>query len=86
MWGVIATGIFASTAINADGPNGAFYGDPHLLLVEAFAILVVAVFSFVGSILLLKVVDYITPIRVSAADEEAGLDQSQHGEEAYNVG
>jgi Amt family ammonium transporter len=86
MWGVIATGIFASTAINADGPNGAFFGNPHLLLVEVFAIAVVAAFSFVGSFLLLKIVDFITPVRVSAADEETGLDQSQHGEEAYTTG
>jgi len=86
MWGVIATGLFASTAINAGGPNGALFGDPHLLLVEAFAIAVVAAFSFFGSYLLLKVVDFITPVRVSAADEETGLDQSQHGEEAYTVG
>ena len=49
-------------------------------------IAVVAAFSFVGSFLLLKVVDFITPVRVSAADEETGLDQSQHGEEAYTVG
>jgi len=85
MWGVIATGLFASTAINAAGPNGAFFGNPHLLLVEAFAIAVVAAFSFCGSFLLLKVVDYITPIRVSEEEEAKGLDQSQHGEDAYEA-
>ena len=83
MWGVIATGLFASTAINAGGPNGLFYGNPHLLLVEAFAIAVVTGFAFVGSFLLLKLIGVFTPLRVTPEEEEAGLDISQHGEEAY---
>jgi Amt family ammonium transporter len=83
MWGVIATGIFASTAINASGPNGAFYGNPHLLLLEAFAIVVVTCFAFFGSYFLLKVINFITPVRVTPQEEEMGLDESQHGEEAY---
>jgi Amt family ammonium transporter len=86
MWGVIATGIFASSLINSGGPNGAIYGNPHLLLVEAFAIVVVAGFAFAGSFLLLKLVGVITPLRVSPEEEEAGLDLSQHGEDAYGVG
>src|SRR5208283_2028496 len=61
IWGVIATGLFASTAINPDGPNGLFYGNPHLLLVEAFAITVVAGFAFAGSFLLLKLIGVFTP-------------------------
>jgi len=81
MWGVIATGLFASGAIN--GVNGALYGNPSLLGVEAFAIVVVAAFSFAGSFALLKIINVFTPIRVTAEDEELGLDESQHGEEAY---
>jgi len=83
IWGVIATGIFASTAINSSGPNGALFGNPHLLLLEAFAIVVVTAFAFFGSYLLLKIIDFITPVRVTAEEEETGLDMSQHGEEAY---
>ncbi len=83
IWGVIATGIFASTAINSSGPNGALFGNPHLLLLEVFAIVVVAAFAFFGSYFLLKIIDFITPLRVSAEEEEVGLDTSQHGEEAY---
>lgn len=83
IWGVLATGIFASTAINAGGPNGALYGNPYLLAVQAFAIVVVAAFAFFGSYFLLKVINFITPVRVSAEEEETGLDMSQHGEEAY---
>jgi ammonium transporter, Amt family len=85
MWGVIATGLFASAAINSGGPNGALYGNPHLLLLEAFAIAVVTAFAFFGSFLLLKLVGVITPLRVTVEEEEAGLDISQHGEDAYGT-
>ena len=83
VWGVLATGIFASTAINAAGPNGAIFGNPYQLGLEAFGIVVVAAFAFCGSYALLKIVDFITPVRVTAEEEEAGLDVSEHGEEAY---
>jgi Amt family ammonium transporter len=83
IWGVLATGIFASTAINAAGPNGALFGNPQLLGLEAFAIVVVSAFAFFGSYFLLKIIDFITPLRTTAEEEEQGLDTSQHGEEAY---
>jgi Amt family ammonium transporter len=83
MWGVIATGIFASAAINSSGFNGALYGNPHLLGVELLAIGVVSGFSFLGSVFLLKIIGFITPLRVSPEEEALGLDESQHGEEAY---
>lgn len=86
MWGVVATGIFASSAINSAGPNGALFGNPHQLLLEVFAIGVVSAFAFFGSYFLLKVINFVTPIRVSPEEEEKGLDESQHGEEAYTVG
>jgi ammonium transporter, Amt family len=82
MWGVVATGIFASAAVS--GVNGALYGNPGLLGVEGFAIIVVSAFSFFGSYFLLKIIDFVTPLRVTAEEEELGLDESQHGEEAYN--
>jgi len=83
MWGVIATGIFAATAVNPSGPNGALLGNPHQLALEAFAVVVVSAFAFVGSYALLRVINFITPVRVTPEEEEAGLDESQHGEEAY---
>jgi len=81
MWGVFATGIFASAAIS--GVNGALAGNPGFLGIEVFGIAVVTGFSFFGSLLLLKIIDFITPLRVTAEEEELGLDESQHGEEAY---
>ena len=82
MWGVVATGIFATAAVS--GVNGALAGNPDFLAKEVFAITVVAGFSFFGTWLILKIIDFITPLRVTAQEEETGLDISQHGEEAYN--
>ena len=83
IWGTIATGLFASTAINAAGPNGLFYGNPIQVGIQALATIIVALFAFVGSYVLLRVINIFTPVRVSAKEEDAGLDMSQHGEAAY---
>jgi Amt family ammonium transporter len=83
MWGTIATGLFASTLINPGGPNGLFYGNPAQLAIQAFAVVIVAAFAFVGSYVLLRLINLVMPLRVSPQDEDAGLDLSQHGEEAY---
>ncbi len=83
IWGMIATGLFATLAINTAGGNGLFFGDPGRLGVEALGVAVVAAFSFFGSYGLLRLINIFTPVRVSPEEEEAGLDLSQHGEEAY---
>ncbi len=83
IWGTIATGLFASTLINAGGPNGLFYGNPMQLLLQCEAVAIVAAFAFCGSYVLLKVIGHFTPLRVSAREEDTGLDISEHGEEAY---
>jgi Amt family ammonium transporter len=83
MLGTFATGLFASTAINAAGPNGLFFGNPALVVAQLIGIVVVASFAFVGSYALLKVINVFTPVRVSPKEEDAGLDMSQHGEAAY---
>jgi Amt family ammonium transporter len=83
MLGTFATGLFASTAINAAGPNGLFFGNPALIVAQLIGIVVVAAFAFVGSYVLLRVINVFTPVRVSPKEEDAGLDMSQHGEAAY---
>lgn len=60
-----------------------FYGNPSQFVVQLFAVLIVAGFAFVGSYLLLRVINIFTPLRVSLKEEDAGLDITQHGEEAY---
>jgi Amt family ammonium transporter len=84
IWGSIATGLFASTAINPNGYNGLFFGNLHLFLAQCLAVAVVVAFAFFGSYLLLRIIGFFTPLRVSPEEEEKGLDESQHGEAAYS--
>lgn len=84
IWGSIATGLFASKQINPLGKDGLFYGNPSLLISQLIAVGAVAAFAFIGSFALLRMIKVFTPLRVKPEDEEAGLDLSQHGEEAYS--
>ena len=81
--GALATGIFATTAVNAAGFDGLLAGNPGQLLVQAMGVGVVAVYSAVATAAILFVVNLVVPIRVPAPAEEAGLDLAQHGEIAY---
>jgi ammonium transporter, Amt family len=81
--GAIGVGLFATTLVN--NFNGLFYGNVYQLEVQVLAIAVVSAFAFFGSYLLLKVVNIFSPLRVSVEEEDAGLDLSQHGEEAYQL-
>jgi Amt family ammonium transporter len=82
-WGAIATGLFATVAVNSAGANGLFYGNPSLLGKQVVAVLASMVYSFVVSIILLKVLDKVMGLRVDEEEESIGLDQSQHGENGY---
>jgi len=84
IWGAIATGLFASGAIQV-GINGALFGNIHQLVSQLIAVGVVVPFAFFGSYLLLKLVNVFSPLRVSQEAEDAGLDLSEHGEEAYQL-
>jgi len=83
IWGSIATGLFATAAVN--GVNGLLFGNAGQLVAQLLAVAVVAFFAFFGSYLLLKLVNVFSPLRVSPKAEDAGLDLSEHGEEAYQL-
>jgi Amt family ammonium transporter len=83
LWGSIATGLFATAAVNT--ASGLFYGNPGQLYAQLIAIAVVVPFAFFGSYLLLRLVNVFSPLRVSPEAEDAGLDLSEHGEEAYQL-
>jgi Amt family ammonium transporter len=85
-WGALATGLFASKAINDAGNNGLFFGNPGQLWVQFVGVLATWVFAFVGSWILLKIVDATVGLRVHEEDEVMGLDLSQHNENAYALG
>ena len=75
--------MFASAAVN--GVNGLLCGNANQLVAQLIGVGVVAPFAFFGSYALLKVINVFSPLRVSAEEEDTGLDISLHGEEAYNL-
>jgi len=85
-WGAIATGIFATKLVNDAGGDGLLYGNPKQLWIQIMAVLVTWVLGFVGTTIILKVLDATMGLRVSDEDEMAGLDLSQHSETAYALG
>lgn len=81
MVGMLLTGVFAHPHINsAVTTKGLIFGETGLFMVHIIALIGVSAFAFGGSYLLLKVTDFISPLRVSAEEESEGLDWSQHGE------
>jgi len=80
--GALLTGVFAQKALNTV-QDGLLYGNPGQLGIQAIAVASAAVYSFVVSFALVKLVGLVIPLRPSADDEMTGLDVSQHGEEAY---
>ncbi|MDP2657835.1 MAG: ammonium transporter, partial [Candidatus Deferrimicrobium sp.] len=82
--GTLATGLFATKLVNPGGADGLFYGNPKQLAIQALAVAVVLVYSFVVTYVLLKVLDKLMGLRVSREDEVMGLDLSEHGEAGYN--
>lgn len=84
-WGALATGLFASTAVNPDGADGLFFGNPGQLWIQFISVVVTMVFAFVMTVLILKVVDWTVGLRVSEEQEARGLDISQHSETAYSI-
>ncbi len=84
IWGALATGLFASVAINPDGANGLFFGNPGQLWIQFVSVIATMAFSFVMTFIILKVVDLIVGLRVSEEDEERGIDISMHNETGYN--
>ena len=82
-WGALATGIFATVAVNSAGANGLIHGNPGQLGAQAAAVGVTIAYSLVGTLLILRVLDLVIGLRVTEEEEKIGLDLSQHGERAY---
>ena len=83
VWGVLATGIFASAAVNAAGADGLIGGGGIQFAKQLAGIGAVAAFAFAGTWILAKIVDGTMGLRVTEDEEIVGLDISQHGERAY---
>jgi len=85
-WGALATGLFASKAINDAGRDGLFFGNPGQLWIQILAVLSTYALAVVGTVIILKIVDAVVGLRVTEEDEVSGLDLSQHSETAYTLG
>jgi len=82
-FGALATGVFATVAVNSAGVDGLLAGNAGQLAVQAFGVLVVGAYSAVTTGGILFVINIFVPIRVPGPEEEEGLDLAQHGEVAY---
>jgi ammonium transporter, Amt family len=84
-WGAIATGIFATVAVNPGGANGLLFGNPAQLGIQLIGVLASTLYAGGATWLILKLVDRLVGLRVPEHDEIRGLDKSQHGEPAYGI-
>ena len=84
-FGAVATGVFATVAVNEAGRDGLLAGNAGQVLIQAFGAGVVALYSALATGAILLAVNVLVRIRVPDDAEEAGLDLAQHGEVAYQV-
>jgi Amt family ammonium transporter len=82
--GAILTGVFADPAINEAG-KGLLYGNPIQVWIQIKAVAITLVYSGVMTFIIFKVLKLVVGIRVDGEEEYVGLDESQHGEKAYNL-
>ncbi|MDQ0286402.1 Amt family ammonium transporter [Desulfofundulus luciae] len=82
-WGALATGLFASKAVNEAGNNGLFYGNPDQVVTQLIGIAASWIIAAVGTFIILKVINVFCKLRASDEEQDAGLDITQHGEDAY---
>ena len=83
--GTLATGFLAQKAINPAGSDGLLFGGSGLLIHQVTGIAVTVVYSFVVTVVLLKLLEWTVGLRVTAEEEFEGLDLSQHGESGYTL-
>jgi Amt family ammonium transporter len=85
LWGALATGLFASKAINSAGADGLFFGNPAQFGIQLVAVGATILYSFIVTWVLLKAIDATMGLRVTREDEVAGLDLTEHQEAGYSL-
>jgi Amt family ammonium transporter len=84
--GTILLGVFASKAMNPDGADGLLAGGGHFFLVQVGAVLAACAYAYLFTYGMLILINKITRVKVSEAEEDKGLDEAIHGEKAYDEG
>jgi Amt family ammonium transporter len=85
VWGAVATGLFASVAVNSGGADGLFYGNAALLGKQLVAIGASAAYSFAATFVILKALSAVVGVRAGVEEEIQGLDLTEHSENGYTA-
>jgi len=83
--GTLATGLWATKAVNPAASNGLFYGNPGLFFIQLKAVAITIAYSLIVTFVILKAVDVFIGLRVSEDEERIGLDLTQHRESGYTM-
>ena len=84
--GTILLGVFASKIVNATGTDGLMHGGTTFFIHQTIAVVGACIYAFVFTYAMLAVINMVTKVKVSEASEDKGLDESEHGEKAYDEG
>jgi Amt family ammonium transporter len=85
MLGIVLLGLFATKAYNPAGADGLFYGNPGFFVKQLVAVVFSSVWAFAFTFGMLKLINLFTPVKVDDVSQEIGLDESLHGEHAYDI-
>jgi Amt family ammonium transporter len=85
IWGALATGLFATRAINPAGADGLFFGNPAQFMIQLKTVVITIAYSAVMTAIIYKLIDVVIGMRAAEKDEITGLDLSQHHEAGYTV-
>jgi Amt family ammonium transporter len=83
MIGIIMLGVFGTLTVNATGANGLLYGGSQFFWIQLGAIAISSVYAFGFTYLMLAVINLFTRVKTTAEEENTGLDETLHGEQAY---
>ncbi len=84
--GTILLGVYASKAINATGADGLMLGGSTFFMHQLIAVVGACIYAFIFTYAMLAIINFVTKVKVGEQEETAGLDESIHGEQAYDAG
>lgn len=84
--GSILLGVFALSSVNGSGSDGLLAGNSSFFFKQLIAVIAASVYAFIFTYIMLILINFITPVRVSEESEKMGIDISEHGETAYDEG
>ncbi len=84
--GTVLLGVYASKAINATGADGLMLGGTTFFMHQLIAVVGACIYAFIFTYAMLAIINFVTKVKVGEQEETAGLDESIHGEQAYDAG